>query len=70
MHAHFNNLCDRTILKLHRLYSQVLREPWGYRRFPNGGQALAKLEEVMEQRIPADHIEQIEKLQLYINSRS
>jgi hypothetical protein len=63
-------LSDSAIMGQHRVFMRVKSIPHGYVRFPNGAEKLAALELIIEQRIPADHIEQIQKLQLYINSKT
>lgn len=60
----WRNLSDKALLSLHKFYLTVKAEPWGYKKFPNVGEKVAVLEEIIWLRIPVSHLWEIEKLLL------
>lgn len=56
------HLSDITLLCYYRLYTHIKAEPFGDKRFPNVGEKLEALEEVLMKRIPAKHLWEIEKM--------
>lgn len=63
MYKNFGHLSDTAVMSLHRHFTVIKAEPWGYKKFPNIGERLALLDEQIMLRIPASHLWEIEQLQ-------
>lgn len=69
MNDHLHKLSDTAVLSQYFFYKAVLAQPWGYKKFPNAGERLQKLSDIIDQRIPASHVEEIQKIHQRINSK-